>query len=391
VVAILGLVAPSCTSDERRLASEVLHAGYTSKTYADPAHWLCRGDVDDDPCDSDMDATVIGADGTTTTERFTGVDDADVDCFYVYPTTSRDLGPNSDLTPAVDQEIFDVRHQAARFGSVCRVFAPVYRQKTLTAMIDRAFLGKPLSQDVLQRSAELAYADVVDAWKHYLANDNGGRGVVLIGHSQGANLLKRLIQDDQGDVRARLVSAMLLGVSVRVPADADVGGDFDHVPLCRANDDVGCVISYSSYRSSEPPGPNGVFGRVSDDNGVAACTNPGAFDGEWGRLRAYFPTAGYSVNNIGPIAWARGVAVKSPFVALPHFVTAKCVNRGGFSYLEVTVRAARKDARSDIIGDLRPSLGLLYPDWGLHLADVDLAMGNLIDLVRTQSEAWTPR
>ena len=31
--------------------------------------------------------------------------------------------------------------------------------------------------------------DVVAAWRHYLDHDNRGRGVVLIGHSQGTGML----------------------------------------------------------------------------------------------------------------------------------------------------------------------------------------------------------
>ena len=39
----------------------------------------------------------------------------------------------------------------------------------------------------------LAYNDVLDAWNYYLKNDNGGRGVVLVGHSQGSGVLTQLI------------------------------------------------------------------------------------------------------------------------------------------------------------------------------------------------------
>ena len=35
--------------------------------------------------------------------------------------------------------------------------------------------------------------DVEAAWDDYLARDNKGRGVVLIGHSQGSGILKQLI------------------------------------------------------------------------------------------------------------------------------------------------------------------------------------------------------
>jgi hypothetical protein len=90
--------------------------------------------------------------------------------FRVYPTISTDPGHNSDLIPGDDQELFVVHQQAARLGSVCRVFAPVYRQVTLTSLV----AGTTTAAD-----RAMAFADVLDAWKHYIANDNGGRGVLL--------------------------------------------------------------------------------------------------------------------------------------------------------------------------------------------------------------------
>src|SRR5690349_17195251 len=110
------------------------YPGYVSATYADPAHWLCRGDTDD-VCDHDLDATIVKANGHVRLEHWKPARHPKIDCFYVYPTISLDQTGNSDLVPAADQELFVVRQQAARLGSVCRVFAPVYRQITLTALI----------------------------------------------------------------------------------------------------------------------------------------------------------------------------------------------------------------------------------------------------------------
>ena len=48
-----------------------------------------------------------------------------------------------------------------------------------------------------------------------------------------------------------------------------------------------------------------------------------------------------------------------------------------------TVEADPDDPRADDIG------GDLTPEWGLHAVDIHLAMGNLVDIARTQAEAYT--
>ncbi|WP_240700194.1 DUF3089 domain-containing protein [Sphingomonas gei] len=81
-----------------------------------------------------------------------------------------------------------VQLQAARFGAKCRLFAPMYRQVTLTAL--RSMIGG--ATPAIDR--DLAYRDVKAAWDDYLAHDNKGRGVVLIGHSQGSMILTQLLK-----------------------------------------------------------------------------------------------------------------------------------------------------------------------------------------------------
>jgi hypothetical protein len=99
--------------------------GYTSATYADDAHWLCKPGITDDVCSRDLDATVVGPDGTTEVVPHEVAEDPAIDCFYVYPTISGDPGPNSDLVPAEPEEINTVLNQGARLTSSCRMFAPV--------------------------------------------------------------------------------------------------------------------------------------------------------------------------------------------------------------------------------------------------------------------------
>ena len=220
---------------------------------------------------------------------------------------------------------------------------------------------------------------MLDAFRHFLANDSDGRGFVLVGHSQGAGHLDRLVAeeiDGDADLRRRLVSAMLLGTSIAVD-------EYDHVPPCTAPDDTGCVISYASFRDRTPPPAGSFFGR--DDGGPALCSNPADLAGGGpAELDAFLPAQNRSLigANDAPVTWATGVDIRTPFVRVPGLITGECVDDGTFGYLRVTVDGDPADPRAD---DIR---GDLTPEWGLHLVDVQLAMGDLVQLVRTQGEAY---
>ena len=362
------------------------YGGFHSATYADPAHWVCRPDKDD-VCDHDLESTSVLPSGKVRAHRFRPARQPLIDCFYVYPTISSDPGGNSDLVPGAAEELFVAGQQAARLGAVCRVFAPVYRQITLTALLS-ILGGNPIPVD-----SALADADLLDAWKHYISNDNQGRGVILIGHSQGAGRLVTLIKheiDGTPALRERLVSAMLLGTSLQVPDGADIGGDFANIPLCRGQSETGCAISYASFRSTAPPPSNSRFGRSLQPGWHAACTNPASLRGGTGELHPFLPTNGASlpILTVPPPVWVQpsaGVTIVTPFVSLPRMLTAQCAEHEGFNYLEITVHGDPSDPRIDDIG------GDLTPDWGLHLVDVNAAMGDLVAIARRQAHGYSMR
>ena len=351
--------------------------------YSKAETWLCRPGRHD-ACDVDLTTTVIAPSGKLTREPWTANPKAAIDCFYVYPTVSLDPTPNSDMT-AGDEELNVVRVQAARFGSQCRVYAPLYRQVTLSAL--RAFLaGRTAAVD-----RNLGYNDVVDAWNYYLQHDNQGRGVVLIGHSQGSMVLTELIKKeiDGKPVQKQLISALLLGTSLPVPRDKDVGGAFQQVPLCRNSKQTGCVITYASFRSDAPPPANSRFAKVAGENQMAACTNPASLKGGSGELHAYLSTRGSGTSAAAPKPWVNnGPAIDTPFVSVPGMLTAECVANDKGSYLAVTVHGDPADPRTDdITGDV-VTAGKVMPEWGLHLIDVNLGIGNLVDIVRDQAKAY---
>jgi len=79
------------------------------------------------------------------------------------------------------------------------------------------------------------------------------------------------------------------------------------------------------------------------------------------------------------------MAITTPFVSFPDFLEAECVQQGDFSYLALTVLSDPADPRvDDISGDLSA-------DWGLHLVDVNIAMGSLVAIAETEASAFAAR
>lgn len=379
-----GLVAGSAEAQNQTTPPNTA-AAPAKNDYSKAESWLCRPGRQD-ACAIDLTTTIIAASGKLTTEKWALNPKAPIDCFYVYPTVSNDTTANSDMV-AGPEELSVIRAQFARFGSQCRVYAPLYRQVTLTAL--RAFMaGRLTTADRL-----LPYNDVLDAWNYYLEHDNNGRGVVLIGHSQGSFVLMDLIKKeiDGKPVQSRIISALLLGTSLPVPRGKDVGGAFQHLPLCHSAKQTGCIITYASFRANAPPPANSRFGKVTGENMVSGCTNPAALAGGSGELHAYLGARGSGVvaAELVQKSWVTPAqSIDTPFVSVPGLLTAECVSNEKGSYLAITVHGDPKDPRTDeITGDVVAN-GQVLADWGLHLIDVNLAIGNLVDIVHQQSKVY---
>jgi hypothetical protein len=306
--------------------------------------------------------------------------DPPIDCFYVYPTVSRQKGVNATL--AIDPEERAVAMaQAALFSKVCDVYAPMYPQLTLAA------IAKPGQINI--SSALVAFGGVSTAWNDYLTHYNHGRGVVLIGHSQGAFMLTALMKtqiDPDPEMRRLRVSALLMGGNVTVPAGKSVGGDFANIPACGSATQTGCVVAYSTFDATPPAdalfgrtgSPLDVFGGASKASLQVLCVNPAAPGGGSGALLTYYPTTGVSLLAGGS---ASSPVAATPFVAYPGEFSAQCRTASGATWLQVD--------RTGGAADKRPAAPRSSsPAWGLHVVDVNLALGNLVDLVRSESVAF---
>lgn len=355
--------------------------GMTTVDYSRPANWLClpgRRDI----CAIPLATTELPASGYGARSLAAPTKDPPVDCFYVYPTVSRDAGLNSDLTPSDEEELYAAQNQVARFGSVCRVFAPMYRQMTTGAVAVAAVGG-----DVTGPAA-LAYSDVSAAWRTYLATRNQGRPVVLIGHSQGSLMLQMLIaREIEGTPAARqLLLAIIPGFNVLVPQGRRVGGTFRSTPLCSRIGETGCVLSWTSYRVANPPPEGALFGIADRPGMTVGCTNPArpgssvreTLDSYWNG-RSELPVPG------GPIAWSSEGPPPTTFLHTNDLVSARCVNDGPRGYLSIQTFPSPGGKRTSHVGGEIGFLGFFLPGWGMHLNDIAEAQGNLIQRIRDVS------
>jgi hypothetical protein len=346
--------------------------------YARPESWLCRPGASD-LCATPVVATIVQSDGSRAIRVFRPNPSAPIDCFYVYPTVSEDPAGNSGMTAGPGEQRA-VAQQFAAFASVCRPFAPIYRQVTI-AGIEAVLRREPLPVDFKR-----PYENVRAAWRHYLAHDNEGRRVVLIGHSQGARILARLIAHEiEGKPEQRLLAgALVLGFDVEVPEGKDVGGTFKTIPVCRTAGQSGCVVAYETFPATALPPEDSRFTHPETPGMEIACTDPAALAG--GRLDPILAT---QMNLLGkpPLdpSWAAFVKpLDTPFVSLPGIASGHCVEGPKASYLSVSINAPPAGSvwPATLPGNLVVN-GRLLKSWGWHLIDVNIAMGNLIDFVST--------
>ena len=339
--------------------------------------WLCKPGAKKNPCDYPLSTTRISPTGKKLATVKTKRDrKRPADCFYVYPTVSDQQRPDAlrKIEPAVRSIAV---YQASRYSQVCRVFAPLYRQITLQGLADPT--------TVTQAMRTTAYNDVRDAWRDYLKRYNKGRGVVLVGHSQGSFVLRRLIAkeiDRKPAVRKRLLSAQLTGGNVEVKKGSDRGGDFRNIRACRSRTQLGCVVAFSTF--DETPPEDSLFGRTTSKGKEVLCTNPAALGGGTAPVDTLQPSEPFAENTLIGVEVAQiGYVlpkVKGAWIESKGTFRAHCSSAGGADVLRIKGVKGAPDLNA------LPTAG-----WGLHLTDANIALGDQIRLVRAESARYVAR
>ncbi len=359
----LGLVVWGCLG---------LAAGASAKTV-----WLCLPGHHPDPCTPGLSTTVY-----TPSFKQLGVQHPKavkhpaIDCFYVYPTVSGQPTGNANLAIGAEERSIAL-YQTARYSQYCRVFAPMYRQVTLAGIGQGTPTTKPNSAEPI--------ADVESAFETYLHKYNHGRGFVLIGHSQGSFVLRTVIAkliDVKPSVRRRLLSAILMGGNVLVRRGKGIGGDFKHISACRSDTQLGCVIAFSTF-DQPPPATGSLFGvPPKGASGMQVlCTNPASLGGGSGILDPISPSAPFDPQSILSAGIKLlGVHFPTPptvWWSAPGAYGAECQTLNGATVLEIKARHGAPTPTAS------PT-----PGWGLHLLDANIALGNLLDVVKHEAAAF---
>jgi hypothetical protein len=218
--------------------------------YQDKANWAAHPDfadmADSVPCTKAEDLQRL----------------ADVDVFFLYPTTYTGTKPGEKQWNAAPDDIAlnkkteqsTILYQSTIFNGVARVFAPRYRQAHLYSFFTKDSLSAEQALDV-------AYADVLAAFDYYIEYENKGRPFILAGHSQGARHGMYLLRDriEQTNLANRLVVAYLAGWPVKQDF-------FKKTPPCQRPEQTGCFCSWRTWKREY-----GLKHAFEED---VVCTNP---------------------------------------------------------------------------------------------------------------------
>jgi hypothetical protein len=175
------------------------------------------------------------------------------------------------------------------------------------------------------------------------------------------------------------VSALLLGGDVMVRAGEDAGGDFRNIRACRSARQLGCVVAFSTFNAPVPA--EARFGRSEEPGLEVLCTNPAALGGGAAAVDAILPSEPFAPGTtFAGVTAAVGFPqppATTTWLSVPDAYSARCSSEGGANVLQITPLGGAPV--------LRP-----IPDatWGIHVTDANIALGNLVRLVRRQAARY---
>jgi hypothetical protein len=182
-----------------------------------------------------------------------------VDIFYIYPTIDMTFSMGNTAMGSIDTVTakFVYREQVGILSQFGRVFVPYYRQAKIGVFVDPSISDSV--QLIRANCLEAAYNDVDSAFNNYLKHYNNGRKIILIGHSQGALMMRFLLRkrfDNNPALMSQLVVAISAGEPNYVSANGSrTGGSLQNIKTCPPRDSVqecGCIMNWRTWNKQYP-------------------------------------------------------------------------------------------------------------------------------------------
>jgi hypothetical protein len=193
--------------------------------------------------------------------------------FFIHPTAF--LGNNHwigslDKDSATEENRqWTIANQASAFNRCCEVFAPYYREVSISTYFQSDL-------DIIAPVIDFAYRDVERAFESFLQNIPENAPFIIASHSQGTLHGQRLLQQiiDGNPLSQRLVAAYLVGGTVQ---ERLFSSQYKDIGICRTATDVHCAIAFDTWRlgvQTENSVPNWFGDRYVRTDDRWLCVNP---------------------------------------------------------------------------------------------------------------------
>lgn len=192
--------------------------------------------------------------------------DKAVDIFYVYPTLGTspvDDGGNKLFYTNVDKQgERDAADGNQRFNKYVyaredyNFYSPFYRQMTMEVY--------GMGRDAVKQKEGIPAYDIIRSFQYYMKHYNNGRPFILLGHSQGSQLLIGLLKYGMtAKQQKQMVAAYLIGYEI---TKTELALYPRRLKPAKGRDDIGVVILYNSLTAIDAKAPM--------LNNSAVCINP---------------------------------------------------------------------------------------------------------------------
>ena len=268
---IISIFFSSCFKLEKTPLTEA-HVNYLPPDYSLDNNWVALPWMED------------VADLTPTSYIKNKQASAEVDVFYVHPTTFRNNKKwngkleKKGMSKYVEQA--SVQHHASVFNESCRVFSPKYRDATLNSYFTES--------EKAEQAFKMAYYDVRAAFLYYKEHYNNGRPFILAGHSQGGSHLISLLMEfeDSNFIKDKMIVSYIVGMPV-------FDKYFKRLKTCENEMQTNCFCSWSTFAYNYEP---------TNFYGGAVVTNPinWTIDGTYAAFNENLGGVGFRFNRVIP-------------------------------------------------------------------------------------------